>query len=275
MENNIIPAINNTLATMSFKNEKLKAATIEHIKRYEKAQGAIVTAIRRRDEVVDKYYRDTAVMLARLEKDGSLSEDGYKSPNDFAIKALGFKSGTASQLVTAGRMYLSDKASAEVKALSPANYRTVATIPLDKLNADMEAGTIKPDSKQNELKAYAQANIESKTKPVVLKRYDAYIHGSEKPFHKVTEADMTLVLLEELTGNSPDAKEPEVVKLPSDADKNPRRLIIGENRILLVTFKPITEDGANKSAKLTKREQMIQRMKANGLSDEQIAEILD
>lgn len=277
METNLIPAVNANLSTMSFKNPKLTAAAAEYLKLYDKTKAAIDTAQARGLKAIEDYSRKTAVMLATLERDKALSEDGYKSPNDFAVKALGLKSGTASQLVTAGRMYISDKASASVKALSPANYRAVATIPMDKLNADMEAGTISPESKQSDLKAYAAANADSKgkDKPQVLKRYDAYITGTDKPFPKVTETDMGLAIREMMTGNDPDADEPEVIKLPSDADKNPRRLYLTPARALVVTFKPLTEQGTKKATAATRREQMIQRMKANGLSDEQIAAILD
>lgn len=277
METNLIPAVNANLAAMSFKNPKLTAAAAEYLKLYDRTKAAVDTANARGLKAIEDYSRRTAIILATLERDKALSEDGYKSPNEFAVKALGLKSGTASQLVTAGRMYISDKASAAVKTLSPANYRAVATIPMDKLNADMEAGTISPESKQADLKAYATANAESKgkDKPQVLKRYDAYLTGRDTPFVKVTETDITLAVCEMMTGNDPDAAEPEVIKLPSDADKNPRRLFLTPTRALVVTLKPISEQGAKKATAATRREEMIARMRKQGLSDEQIAEILD
>lgn len=130
--------------------------------------------------------RQIASILGQVKTDKSYETDGFKSVAEFAEHVFGIKRAAAYQLAAAGEVYNSPDSPETLKQMTPANLAELSTVPADKLNAAIADGTITAQSKQSELREFAQAN-KDKPDSAVVKTYDPNHVGGTLP----VEIDLT------------------------------------------------------------------------------------
>lgn len=154
----------------SFKDKRLAQATAQIAKLYTDMA-----------KVVDTKNREFASILSKVKTEKSYEADGYKSVADYAEKVFGLSRSNAYALSAAGDIYNDAKAAPEVKALSPSKLAEVSNVPVEKLAADIKAGTISVDTTQKDLREYAKAATATEEKPKVLDRYTARLVSNATP----------------------------------------------------------------------------------------------
>ena len=206
---------------------------------------------------------------------------------DFAVNGLNFDPRKVYTLVSAGKVYNAEGVPDTIKALSPDNYEAVKAVGLEHLKKAAAEGVDFSAMTQKELKEYAAAHKADKPhKPKVMPIFDVTIYGTDKVFHGHNSADIETALREMISPESPDSVE--VVKLPSIKEQLPlisgslpqerevrRFLYIGNGRAIVAEFRPAVKEKSEKAKKADKdRADMIERMRANGLTEEQIKNII-
>ena len=271
----------------TFKDPRLNAAAEKLVKLYSKTETNFTKARDAAAAAVESFNREAAVILGKIALEESYKLDGYKDVKDFAVNGLNFDPRKVYTLVSAGKVYNAEGIPDTIKALSPDNYEAVKAVGLDHLKKAAAEGVDFSAMTQKELKEYAAAHKADKPhKPKVMPIFDVTIYGTDKVFHGHNSADMETALREMISPESPDAVE--VVKLPSIKEQLPlisgtlpqerevrRFLYIGNGRAIVAEFRPAVKEKSEKAKKADKdRADMIQRMRDNGLTEEQIKAII-
>ena len=271
----------------TFKDPRLNAAAEKLVKLYSKTETNFTKARDAAAAAVESFNREAAVILGKIALEESYKLDGYKDVKDFAVNGLNFDPRKVYTLVSAGKVYNAEGIPETIKALSPDNYEAVKSVGLDHLKKAAAEGVDFSAMTQKELKEYAAAHKADKPhKPKVMPIFDVTIYGTDKVFHGHNSADMETALREMISPESPDAVE--VVKLPSIKEQLPlisgslpqerevrRFLYIGNGRAIVAEFRPAVKEKSEKAKKADKdRADMIQRMRDNGLTEEQIKAII-
>ncbi len=271
----------------TFKDARLNAAAEKLLKLHSKSAGTISKAYETASSALQNFNREAAEILGKVAAEKSYTLDGFKDIKDFAINGLNFDPRKVYTLVSAGAMYNAENVHENVKALSPDNYEAVKSVGLEALNAAAADGVDFASMTQKQLKEYAAEHKPDKPrKPRVMPLFDITIYGTDKVLSGYNSADMETALREMISPESPDSVE--VLKLPSlkepvenlsgdmPVEREVKRfLYMGNGRTLVAEFRPAVKLKTEKARKADKdRADMIQRMRDNGLSEEQIAAII-
>lgn len=271
----------------TFKDPRLNAAAEKLVKLYSKTETNFTKARDAASAAVESFNREAAVILGKIALEESYKLDGYKDVKDFAVNGLNFDPRKVYTLVSAGKVYNAEGIPDTIKALSPDNYEAVKAVGLDHLKKAAAEGVDFSAMTQKELKEYAAAHKADKPhKPKVMPLFDVTLYGSDKTRHGRAQADVETEIREAINPDAPDSVE--CVKLPSVKEQLPlvsgslpqeievrRYLYIGNGIARVYEFRPVTKQKGEKAKKADEaRAAMIQRMKDNGLTDEQIANII-
>lgn len=271
----------------TFKDPRLNAAAEKLVKLYNKTETNFTKARDAAAAAVESFNREAAVILGKIAAEESYKLDGYKDVKDFAVNGLNFDPRKVYTLVSAGKVYNAEGIPDTIKALSPDNYEAVKSVGLEHLKKAAAEGVDFSAMTQKELKEYAAAHRADKPhKPKVMPLFDVTLYGSDKTRHGRAQADVETEIREAINPDAPDSVE--CVKLPSIKEPLPlvsgslpqeievkRFLYIGNGIARVYEFRPVTKQKGEKAKKADEaRAAMIQRMKDNGLTDEQIANII-
>ena len=271
----------------TFKDPRLNAAAEKLVKLYNKTETNFTKARDAAAAAVESFNREAAVILGKIAAEESYKLDGYKDVKDFAVNGLNFDPRKVYTLVSAGKVYNAEGIPDTIKALSPDNYEAVKSVGLEHLKKAAAEGVDFSAMTQKELKEYAAAHRADKPhKPKVMPLFDVTLYGSDKTRHGRAQADVETEIREAINPDAPDSVE--CVKLPSIKEPLPlvsgslpqeievkRFLYLGNGIARVYEFRPVTKQKGEKAKKADEaRAAMIQRMKDNGLTDEQIANII-
>ena len=285
MEELIIRDVN--APVKAFKDARLNAAAKKLMDLYDKTESSFSKAREAATTAVQTFNREAAIIFGKIAEEKSYTLDGFKDVKDFAVNGLNFDSRKAYTLVAAGKLYNDLEAPATLKALSPDNYEAVKAVGLDELKKAAAEGVDFSAMTQKELKEYAASHKADKShKPKVMPLFDVTLYGSDKVRHGRAQADVETEIREAINPDAPDTVE--CIKLPSVKEQLPlisgnlpqeievrRYLYIGNGISRVYEFRPVQKVKGEKAKKADKaRAAIIQRMKDNGLTDEQIANII-
>lgn len=271
----------------TFKDPRLNAAAEKLTKLYSKAQGTYTKAYDTAAAAIETFNRDAAVILGKIAAEESYKEDGFKDVKDFAVNGLNFDPRKVYTLVAAGKVYNAEGIPETIKALSPDNYEAVKAVGLEHLKKAAAEGVNFSAMTQKELREYAAAHKADKPhKTKVMPLFDVTLYGSDKTRHGRAQADVETEIREGINPDAPDSVE--CIKLPSIKEQIPlisgtlpqerevrRYLYIGNGIARVYEFRPAVKEKSEKAKKADKdRADMIQRMRDNGLNEEQIKSIL-
>lgn len=271
----------------TFKDARLNAAADKLLKLYDKSEANISKARDAAANAVQNFNREASIIFGKIAEEKSYTLDGFKDVKDFAVHGLNFDPHKAYTLVAAGKLYNDPNAPATLKALSPDNYEAVKAVGLDHLKKAAAEGVDFAAMTQKELKEYAATHKADKPrKPKVMPLFDVTLYGSDKTRHGRAQADVETEIREAINPDAPDSVE--CIKLPSVKEQIPlisgklpqeievrRYLYIGNGISRVYEFRPVQKVKGEKAKKADEaRAAMIQRMKDNGLTDEQIAAII-
>lgn len=277
----------NAAPIKTFKNPALKAAADKLVNLYNKAQGTYAKAYDTAAAAVENFNREAAIILGKIASEESYKEDGFKDVKDFAVNGLNFDARKVYTLVAAGKVYNAEGIPETIKALSPDNYEAVKSVGLDHLKKAAAEGVDFSAMTQKELKEYAAAHKADKPrKPKIMPLFDVTLYGTDKTRHGWSQADVEAEIRESINPDAPDSVE--CLKLPSIKEPLPtlsgtlpqerevrRYLYIGNGIARVYEFRPAVKEKSEKAKKADKdREAMIQRMRDNGLTEEQIVAII-
>mgnify|MGYP003293277471 CR=1 FL=1 len=277
----------NTTPVKTFKDPRLNAAAEKLVKLYNKTETNFSKARDAAAAAVESFNREAAVILGKIAAEESYKADGFKDVKDFAVNGLNFDPRKVYTLVSAGKVYNAEGIPETIKALSPDNYEAVKAVGLEHLKKAAAEGVDFSAMTQKELKEYAAAHKADKPhKPKVMPLFDVTLYGSDKPRHGRAQADVETEIREAINPDAPDSVE--CVKLPSIKEQIPlvsgtlpqerevrRYLYIGNGIARVYEFRPAVKEKSEKAKKADKdRADMIQRMRDNGLSEEQIKAII-
>lgn len=278
---------NVTAPVRTFKDARLNDAAQKLVKLHEKSTTSFTKAYNTAAAAVETFNREAAVIFGKIAEEKSYTLDGFKDVKDFAVNGLNFDSRKAYTLVSAGKLYNDPEAPESLKALSPDNYEAVKAVGIDNLKKAAAEGVDFSAMTQRELKEYAaEHKAEKPHKTKVMPLFDVTLYGSDKTRHGRSQADVETEIREAINPEAPDSVE--CVKLPSVKEQLPlvsgtlpqeievkRYLYIGNGVARVYEFRPVTKQKGEKAKKADEaRAAMIQRMKDNGLTDEQIAAII-
>lgn len=153
-----------TMSAPKFKNDVLNQATLRISEIYKDAA-----------KFADTKNREIAQILGEVLDKKAYEKDGFSSVADYANKTFGIARQNAYALANAGRVYNDKNAHPELKSMTPSKIAELASIDADKVKAALDAGTIKHNSTQKELREFAdKAKAENNSeKPVVLDYFTA------------------------------------------------------------------------------------------------------
>jgi len=278
---------NTSTPVKMFKDARLNAAAQTLVRLYNKTETNFSKARDAAAAAVHDFNRQAAVIFGKIAEEKSYTLDGFKDVKDFAVNGLNFDPRKAYTLVSAGKLYNDPEAPETLKALSPDNYEAVKAVGLNELKKAAAAGVDFAGMTQKELKEYAAAHKADKShKPKVMPLFDVTLYGSDKTRHGRAQADVETEIREAINPDTPDTVE--CIKLPSVKEQLPlisgnlpqeievrRYLYIGNGISRVYEFRPVQKVKGEKAKKADEaRAAMIQRMKDNGLTDEQIAAII-
>lgn len=164
MSNNLITTVYlEVQGKFNFKDPRLAEATKRISAIYDNAV-----------KYADSKNREVASILSTVKNDQSYKADGFESVADYASKIFGLKRQNAYSLASAGDIYNSDIANDKLKALSPSKLAEVSTVPIERLNADVESGRIAETTTQKDLRKYKEeVSPKEEKKPVILDQFTA------------------------------------------------------------------------------------------------------
>lgn len=161
MENAIM--INKSMPT--FKGKALNTAT-----------KVIFDAVNKYNATATETRKTVAVTLARVEKNKTYAEDGFKSLADYAAK-IGLEKSLAHKLENAGRL-LDSEVPAVKEFAAAADYSKLAILasaPVDDLKAAINSGELTAATSQADVKAWKANNAAKNTPAKVLPNYEVHI----------------------------------------------------------------------------------------------------
>ena len=278
---------NTTTPIKTFKDARLNEAAQKLVKLHEKQSKSFGKAKEEAQKAVETFNREAGAILGKIAMEESYKQDGFKDVKDFAINGLYLDPRKVYTLVSYGKMYHDPEVPESIKGMTPDNFDAVKSVGIKHLKEAAESGVDFSSMTQKELKEYAKEHRQDKPhKPKVMPIFDVTIYGTDKVFHGHNSADMETALREMISPEAPDSVE--VVKLPSIKEQLPlisgslpqerevkRFLYMGSGRAIVAEFRPAVKEKSEKAKKADQaRADMIERMKANGLTDEQIANII-
>lgn len=175
MENAIIIRANN-----QFKSKSLNTATAGLAKAFKN---------------IENGRKDACAILAKVERNKSYEEDGFKSLAEYA-ETIGLEKSLAHKMENAGRMLISEDE--EIKAFADktdfSKLAILSSAPVEKVKEAIQNGDLSPETTQSEVKALkADFNKSDKTK--VLPRFKVHIVG---PNGVVDYDDIELEMIPEI-----------------------------------------------------------------------------
>lgn len=220
--------------SIQFKDARLKAATDKIVAIY---HGAV--------EYADKKNREIAQILSKVKTERSYEVDGFKSVADYAYQVFDLNKSNSYALASAGDVYNDKGASPELKQFSTSKLAAIASVPREKIEADVKAGVISASTSQGELKDYATKNAPKKADKVhVLTMYKAVVNGGmEAPFELCRNAEAEL-----------DTFFGQTMTLPEWEEDIPKALYLhlgGEWEGVKLAKAPLTLPNGEKAAKAT------------------------
>ena len=277
----------NTAPIKVFKDPRLNEAAQKLVKLHERKSKDFGKAKEEAQKAVESFNREAGAILGKIALEESYKADGFKDVKDFAVNGLYLDPRQVYTLVSFGKMYNDPEVPESIKGMTPDNFDAVKSVGIEHLKEAAEAGVDFSSMTQRELKEYAKEHKPDKpNKPKVMPIFDVSIYGTDKVFHGHNSADMETALREMISPDAPDSVE--VLKLPSIKESLPlisgslpqerevrRFLYIGNGRAIVAEFRPAVKEKSEKAKKADKdRADMIQRMRDNGLSEEQIRAII-
>lgn len=155
MENAIIIRANN-----QFKSKSLNTATAGLAKAFKN---------------IENGRKDACAILARVERNKSYEEDGFKSLAEYA-ETIGLEKSLAHKMENAGRMLISEDE--EIKAFADktdfSKLAILSSAPVEKVKEAIQNGNLSPESTQSEVKAL-KADFNKSDKAKVLPKFKVHI----------------------------------------------------------------------------------------------------
>lgn len=160
--NEIITMTNISIATATFKDERLANATKRITAIYSDAA-----------KYADSKNREIAKILSEVAEKKSYEADGFKSVADYAATIFGIARQSAYALANAGKVYNDKDAHPELKAMSPSKIAELANVEPTALKEALDTGKINRDTTQKDMREFATSISHKESKPVVLDQYIA------------------------------------------------------------------------------------------------------
>lgn len=248
MKNEIITLSPVTIDSREFKDPRLQKATAKIAAIYQNAA-----------KYADTKNREIASILASVADDKAYEADGFKSVADYANQTFGIARQNAYALAKAGKVYNDDNTPESLKSFSPSKLAEIASLPMDAISKDIEAGNISAATTQKDLREYAK-KVKDETsalkspddiKPEVLDRYTARPCLVSIPESIAAEIDKPRIVdewdkffIDQIAGlTSSDTETVEVVKLTkcyaapwSKKATVPRKLYFNSSFSIVVEF---------------------------------------
>lgn len=258
---------------IEIKSPVLSRLTDEIEKAYAPAADKAVSSVLKARESYLVGVRKACMLLAEVKKSEAFKSDGFKSASEYALKVWGMESKKASQWFTFGAALNAPNCPEEVKRMTPANYAQISALGVEGVKKAIEAGEIGAESTQAELKAYTKAKREAEAKPKVLKRYNVHIPALKKDISGVTEAEV-----DEAMGIESDNTVALSLKVDKEGEPDVERRKVYVDLLqgvgYVATFFKMNEATTKATKESAERAKIRARMKALGMSDESIDEIL-
>lgn len=258
---------------IEIKSPVLAKLTDEIEKAYAPCADKAVASVAKAREAYLVGVRKACQLLAEIKKSEAFKTDGFKSASEYALKVWGMESKKASQWFVYGAALNAPTCPDDVKRMTPANYAQISGLGPDEIKKALEAGEISAESTQQELKDYAKAKKAETAPAKVLKRYNVHIPALKKDISGVTEAEV-----DEAMGLESDNTVVLSLKVDKEGEPDVERRKVYVDLVqgvgYVATFFKMNEATTKATKESAERAKIRARMKALGMSDESIDEIL-